>query len=163
MYKHILIATDGSELARKAVAAGLELAKQLKCKVTAVTVTEPWAAVVPPEAALGFPPADYEKTSAENASRILAGVSEQARGAGVDCAGVYVKDQYPADGILDTARKNDCDLLRGQDTLKRGPIAVGRILAAVVQSHIGPQVADDLGGRGEGIVGYRTNVARPHP
>ena len=35
MYKHILIATDGSELAGKAVAAGLALAKELKAKVTA--------------------------------------------------------------------------------------------------------------------------------
>jgi nucleotide-binding universal stress UspA family protein len=35
MYKHILIATDGSELAEKAVAAGLMLAETLKAKVTA--------------------------------------------------------------------------------------------------------------------------------
>ena len=41
MYKHILIATDGSELAGKAVLVGLTLAKQLNCKVTAVTVSEP--------------------------------------------------------------------------------------------------------------------------
>ncbi len=46
MYKHILIATDGSELAGKAVTAGLALAKQLKSKVTAVTATEPWSAMV---------------------------------------------------------------------------------------------------------------------
>jgi nucleotide-binding universal stress UspA family protein len=37
MYKHILIATDGSELAGKAVAAGLALAKGLGAKVTAIT------------------------------------------------------------------------------------------------------------------------------
>ena len=42
MYKHILIATDGSDLAAKAVATGLALAKQLGAKVTAVTATEPW-------------------------------------------------------------------------------------------------------------------------
>src|SRR5512136_186269 len=37
MYKNILIATDESELARKAVAQGLALAKALDAKVTAVT------------------------------------------------------------------------------------------------------------------------------
>jgi nucleotide-binding universal stress UspA family protein len=42
MYKHILIATDGSELAEKAVKAGLMLAKTLGAKATAVTVSEPW-------------------------------------------------------------------------------------------------------------------------
>jgi nucleotide-binding universal stress UspA family protein len=35
MYKHILIATDGSDLAAKAVAAGLMLAEEFKAKVTA--------------------------------------------------------------------------------------------------------------------------------
>ena len=41
MYKHILIASDGSELAQRAATRGLELAK-----VTNVTVTEPWPPVV---------------------------------------------------------------------------------------------------------------------
>ena len=36
MYKHILIATDGSELAGRALAHGLALAKELKAPVTVV-------------------------------------------------------------------------------------------------------------------------------
>jgi nucleotide-binding universal stress UspA family protein len=40
MYKHILIATDGSELAQRAVTRGLTLAKALGAKVTAITVTD---------------------------------------------------------------------------------------------------------------------------
>jgi nucleotide-binding universal stress UspA family protein len=39
MYKHILIATDGSDLAGKALAHGLSLAKALASQVTVVTVT----------------------------------------------------------------------------------------------------------------------------
>ena len=42
MYKHILIATDGSELAGKAQAQGLELARALKAQVTVLTVTAPF-------------------------------------------------------------------------------------------------------------------------
>ena len=38
MYRHILIPTDGSELAQKAVTQGLALAKVLSAKVTALTV-----------------------------------------------------------------------------------------------------------------------------
>jgi len=38
MYKHILLPTDGSELANQAVQHGIALAKQLGAKVTAVTV-----------------------------------------------------------------------------------------------------------------------------
>ena len=43
MYKRILIATDGSELADKGLAKGLELAKDLNAEVDIVTVSEPWA------------------------------------------------------------------------------------------------------------------------
>ena len=42
MYKHLLIATDGSESNAKALAHGLALAKSLAAQVTVVTVTEPW-------------------------------------------------------------------------------------------------------------------------
>ena len=38
MYQHILIPTDGSELAQKAVTHGLSLAKSVGAKVTALTV-----------------------------------------------------------------------------------------------------------------------------
>ena len=41
MYKRILIATDGSALAKKAEGTGLELTKTLKAEAIAVTVTEP--------------------------------------------------------------------------------------------------------------------------
>ena len=46
MYKHILIATDGSELASKAVGQGLALARALDAKALVITVTEPWTSVV---------------------------------------------------------------------------------------------------------------------
>ena len=44
MYKHILIATDGSELATKALEHGLALAKRDGARVSVVTVTELWSA-----------------------------------------------------------------------------------------------------------------------
>jgi nucleotide-binding universal stress UspA family protein len=111
MYKHILIATDGSELAAKAVTAGLELAKQLGAKATAVTATEPWAAVVSGEAAFGFPPDEYEKAAAHTAGRVLSAVSDAARRIGIDCATLHARDQYPAEGILEVAKANGCDLI----------------------------------------------------
>ncbi|MGE5159557.1 MAG: universal stress protein [Gemmatimonas sp.] len=42
MYKHILIATDGSDLAASAAKHGISLAKSVDAKVTAVTVSEPF-------------------------------------------------------------------------------------------------------------------------
>src|SRR5688572_14982037 len=55
VYKHLLIATDGSELAGKAVAVGLELAKSLNARTTAVNVTEPWSATVTGDPVLMYP------------------------------------------------------------------------------------------------------------
>ena len=60
MYKHLLIATDGSELAQRAVDHGLALSKAFDAKVTAVTVTEPWTSVVTGEMAVAFPVGLYE-------------------------------------------------------------------------------------------------------
>ena len=125
MYKHILIATDGSELAGKAVAAGFDLARSLGAKVTAVTVTEPWTAIVTGESAFGFPVEEYEKSANETASRILSGVSTLARKADINCATVHAKDQYPSEGILETAKKNNCDLIVMASHGRRG---LGRLL-----------------------------------
>ena len=41
MYRHILIPTDGSELAERAVTHGLSLAKSLGAKVTFIIARDP--------------------------------------------------------------------------------------------------------------------------
>ena len=45
MYSRILIATDGSEVAQKAVQHGIQLAKSIGANVVLVTVTELWSAI----------------------------------------------------------------------------------------------------------------------
>jgi nucleotide-binding universal stress UspA family protein len=111
MYKHILIASDGSELAGRAVEQGLTLAKTLGSKVTAVTVTEPWTAAVSGEWAIAFPVEEYEKAAAANAHKILKQVSETAARIGVACETVHVQDQFPAEGIVEEAKARNCDLI----------------------------------------------------
>lgn len=111
MYKNILIATDGSELAHKAVAQGFALAKALGSNVTVVTITEPWTAVVPGEMGMAFPIDDYEKGAAEGAKTILEATLAEAKAAGIACETVHVSDQYPAEGIISTAKDKGCDLI----------------------------------------------------
>jgi nucleotide-binding universal stress UspA family protein len=111
MYRHILIATDGSELADKAVKAGLNLAKSLGARATAVTVSEPWSSFVVPEATVVFPLEEYERCATESAAKILAAVETIARQLDTPCATVHVKELYPAEGILQTAKANACDLI----------------------------------------------------
>jgi nucleotide-binding universal stress UspA family protein len=111
MFKHVLIATDGSELSDQAAAQGLELAKVLNAKVTVVTVTESWAAAVPVEMVLALPQAEYDKTAAKRAALILSAVTDTAKKMNLSFSTVHVKDQFPAEGILATARDNGCDLV----------------------------------------------------
>ncbi len=120
MYAHILIATDGSELAQKAVEQGLTLAKALGSKATAITVTEPWTAAVSGEWAVAFPVEEYEKAAAANAHKILARVSEAARRIGIACETVHVKDQFPAEGIVEEAKARGCNLIVMSSHGRRG-------------------------------------------
>jgi nucleotide-binding universal stress UspA family protein len=110
VYKHILIAADGSELAGRAVTAGLALAKVLDARVTVVTATEPWSAMVIGEPALTFPIQEYEKAAAEKATRILASAGSAAKDAGVAYETMQVSD-FPAEGIIATAKEKGCDLI----------------------------------------------------
>ena len=114
MFKHILIATDGSDLADKAVVRGLALAKALNAKATAVTVTEPWDALsmaAIAEAQGRNPIDDYEVRMAAAASRILSSVGEKAKQLDVPCATLHVNDRHPAEGIIETAQAQMCDLI----------------------------------------------------
>lgn len=111
MYKHILIATDGSDLAHKAVVQGLTLAKALGARTTIVNVSEPLLAVTPSEVAMAFPVKEYEDSVAANAKRILSAVEQEAAALGVPSASIHVKDQIPAEGIIETANAQGCDLI----------------------------------------------------
>lgn len=111
MYKHILIATDGSDLSSKALEHGLALAKPLDAKVTVVTTTEPWDAVIVGEVAVVLPAESYEETATANARAILARAQAAASQAGVEVELHHAKDRHPADGILEAAKSKGCDLI----------------------------------------------------
>jgi nucleotide-binding universal stress UspA family protein len=111
MYKHVLIATDGSEVGDKAVKQGLDVAKAFNAKVTAVKVTEMWSALdVAGKDGLVRIEA-YEAAAKKAADKILAAVGEAAKAAGVTCQIVHVPDSAPAEGILATAQSRGCDLI----------------------------------------------------
>ena len=124
MYQHILIATDGSELATKALEHGLALAKRDNARVTVVTATEPWSGVeMAQEARQGRrdPIGEFEAVAAAAANRILDDAAQRASAYGVTCDRVHVKDQHPAEGIVATAKDRGCDLIVMASHGRRGP------------------------------------------
>jgi len=128
MYKHILIATDGSELAGRALAHGLALAKELKAPVTVVTVTQLWSALeMAAEAGKANldPVRKFEDMAAASAKVILDAAAEKAKVAGVTCELVHIPDQHPAEGIIAIAEKKSCDLVV---MASHGRRTVGRLL-----------------------------------
>lgn len=130
MYKHLLIATDGSDLAQKAVEHGLTLAKALNAKATIINVTLPWDALVVGDPIAVLPRAEYEENVALRASKILAEAQDTARLFGMSCDALHVRDRYSAEGILEAAAEKGCDLIvmashgwRGLRRLVLGSIA----------------------------------------
>lgn len=122
MYKNILIATDGSDLAMSAVRNGIELAKSVGAKVTAVSVSEPFR---------WFGPALDARTGAvvrEGESRAAAAaldaVADAAKAASIGCETVHVEDEFPYKGIVDTAAAKHCDLIVMASHGRRGISAV---------------------------------------
>jgi nucleotide-binding universal stress UspA family protein len=63
------------------------------------------------DASITFPVLDYQRAAEANAANILNGARAAARTAGVACEVVHVKDQYPAQGILETAKATGADLI----------------------------------------------------
>ena len=114
MYKRILVATDGSELAHKAIAAGVELAALAGATIVGVHVRPPIAVMVYGEASILIPEeakAMMIKQAKEVARQWLAEVEDAARASNVACKTLDVEDRSPAEAILRVAKENDCDLI----------------------------------------------------
>lgn len=126
MYQHILIATDGSDLATKALEHGFGLAKRDGASVTVVTVTEPWSPfdmVRQTREGQPDPVGQFEAVAAAVAKQVLERAEQKAEAFGVSCDFVHVTDRHPADGIISAANDRRCDLIvmgsRGRRGLSR--------------------------------------------
>jgi len=113
MYKHILIPTDGSELSRRAIAAGVKLAKSVGAKVTGFFAAPPATPVVYEDfLPVGYmTPEQHAQLIEKTAARYLEVIEKAAKAAGVACECVHVTNDFPADAILAMAKKKGCDLI----------------------------------------------------
>ena len=113
MFKHVLIPTDGSAVARKAVRAGVALARDLGAKVTAyyaMDMIQPYAFgdgyILDTSTLLGI-----ERGAKEVGQKYLAAVEQAAKAAGVPCETLMTKPETPAEGIIAAAKKRKCDVI----------------------------------------------------
>lgn len=110
MFKNILIATDGSDLAEKEVQLGLSLAKEMRATATVVRVT-PVPRVFVAEGVAMPPPPEVHAQIVRDVNEQFARIKTAAGAAGVTSDTVHVDDDLPWKAILDTAEKKDCDLI----------------------------------------------------
>ena len=114
MYRHILIATDGSSLAEKAVSHGLSLAKSVGAKVTALIVAAPFNVYDVPESRIrqmseAF--AQHAEQVRRHAAAVLDRVAQAARTTGVPCETVQVEHDQPYQAIITAAKERGCDVI----------------------------------------------------
>lgn len=113
MFKNILLPTDGSPLAQKAVVQGVALAKAVGAKVTGFFAAPPATPIVyRHHLPVGFvQPGEHEQLIAKMVADYLGFIEQTAKEAGVPFEGVHKTDDFPADAILATAASKNCDLI----------------------------------------------------
>jgi nucleotide-binding universal stress UspA family protein len=122
MFKHVLIPTDGSPVAAKAVKAGLELAKEINAAVTVYYGLDPMPA---PYYGDGYTVdaraiADIERSARALGEAVLAKIAQQAKVAGVPFKTLMNKPETPYDGIIAAAKKCKCDVIFMSSHGRRG-------------------------------------------
>ena len=135
MFKHILIPTDGSKLAEKAVKAGVAFAKEVNAKVTGYCAIQSPGSQIYGEIydegyiTSGKVLVELQRRIREIAEQHVAVIAEAAKAAGVEFNGVVSEDAAPEKGIIKTAKKSKCDAIfmashgrRGIDNVILGSI-----------------------------------------
>ena len=114
MFKHILVATDGSRLSDKAVAAAIALASDLGARLTGFHATQDYPIMPFPEypaAAGSLTPAMWKADEEKRARHLLEKVEAKAKKAGVACDTSFSLALHPYEAIIEAAKKARCDLI----------------------------------------------------
>ncbi len=126
MFKRILVPTDGSELAMKAVKGAIALAAETQASVVALNVQPPFR--TPPVSevptAQFLSPEQYEANVKEYAATVLTAAVDLAKAAGVACETVTAMYDQAYEAIIETAERKGCDLIFMASHGRRGVSAL---------------------------------------
>jgi nucleotide-binding universal stress UspA family protein len=122
MFKHILLPTDGSPLSDKGVLRGLAFAKRIKARVTTLHVVPEFRALADDTL---FPSSievrqRFLEEARARGQRIVDKVAKKAKAAGVRCKVVIHPGGLPHEEIINTARREKCDLILMASHGRRG-------------------------------------------
>jgi nucleotide-binding universal stress UspA family protein len=131
MYKHILMPTDGSALAGKAIDAGLALAQATGARLTAMVAVEPFNAFALAPEQIEYNHEVYASQARAEAHRVLDAIVARATEMGLRCDQVVAEAAQPHDAIIEVAGRTGADLIVMASHGRRGMAAV--VLGSVTQ------------------------------
>jgi nucleotide-binding universal stress UspA family protein len=111
MYKRILLPTDGSDASRRAIVAGIALARGVGAEIVGLHVTPTFHIVTANSRMLEDTPDQYATDCSQRARRVLAAVEGAAHDAGVTFRLEHASSDDPYEAIVDTAKRLHCDLI----------------------------------------------------
>lgn len=111
MYRHLLIAVDGSLLSESAFKRALVFAKEMGATLTLLRAIPEDHLLVYQAEMLGTTEGHYTDQARKNAHAYLEGLEAEARHALVPCEAIVTVNDHPHEAIVDTAQKLGCDLI----------------------------------------------------
>jgi nucleotide-binding universal stress UspA family protein len=137
MFKKILIPVDGSDLALKAAATGVKLAKEVRAEVVFLHAMAPYIAPYAAEISMIDDKTQvmFEKSIAEGSAQILANAKKIADAAGIASQSVSAVSSRAETFIEKTVKDMNCDLIV---IATHGRGAVGRFVMGSVTTRLLP-------------------------
>jgi len=111
MFRHLLIATDGSTLSEDAARNAIGLAKSLGARVTVVTASLPYHVFTTDYVMVSDTENSYERECRNRAEQYFAAIKKTAGSLGVACDQVHVFHEQAYAAIIETAEQRSCDLI----------------------------------------------------
>ena len=111
MFKNILVPTEGSALAGKAIDTAIAFAKVRGARIVALSVAEPYPFAPLAESSITMAPEIYDANMRELAQQHVPTVLEAASKGNVQCETVVRQSFHPYEEIIDVARKYNCDVV----------------------------------------------------
>lgn len=130
MFKKILVPTDGSEIASKAISVAVDLAKSQNAQVLGLFVIDPYPySAMGEAAALGLD--TYLAHAKEVALKALHELEQACQAVGVTCTTDTSERAVVYEAIIEAAKAENCDLIVMSSHGRRGMKAV--LLGSVAQ------------------------------
>jgi nucleotide-binding universal stress UspA family protein len=110
MFKHMLVATDGSKLSEQAVTYAISIAATINAQVTAIYVVQPVHTIMPAPISERISE-DFAAHIEVQARAAMGFVEKTAREAGIAVSLVTVRKEQPYKAIVEMAHSCHCDLI----------------------------------------------------